>query len=73
MFQGHDRMGSAAATQLIRQGTYALVVFGLIRTVADVTAEAIGADQVWAGSDGVRPLSGRGVSVAGASARIVRT
>jgi len=35
-----------------------------IRTVADVTAEAIGADQVWAGSDGVRPLSGRGVSVA---------
>ena len=30
-----------------------------IRTVADVTAEAIGADQVWAGSDGVRPLSGR--------------
>src|SRR5439155_8327177 len=35
-----------------------------IRTVADVTAEAIGADQVWAGSDGVRPLNGRGVTVA---------
>jgi serine protease AprX len=35
-----------------------------IRSAADVTAEAIGADQVWAGIDGSRPLSGRGVTVA---------
>src|SRR5437867_1112034 len=34
------------------------------RSIGDVTAEAIGANQVWAGSDDVRPLSGRGVTVA---------
>jgi serine protease AprX len=36
----------------------------LIRSAADVTAEAIGADQVWAGSDKLRPLSGEGIGVA---------
>src|SRR2546422_5168000 len=35
-----------------------------IRSIADVTAEAIGADQVWAGSDDVAPLTGSGVAVA---------
>ena len=30
-----------------------------IRSAADAAAEAIGADQVWAGIDGSRPLSGR--------------
>jgi serine protease AprX len=35
-----------------------------IRSVADVTAQSIGADQVWAGSDGLPPLSGAGVTVA---------
>lgn len=35
-----------------------------IRSSADVTTEAIGADQVWRGSDDVGPLSGEGVSVA---------
>jgi serine protease AprX len=35
-----------------------------IRSSADVTTEAIGADQVWRGSDEVGPLSGEGVSVA---------
>src|SRR4030095_8464249 len=33
-------------------------------SAADVTAEAIGADQVWAGLGSVPPLSGRGVTVA---------
>src|SRR5204862_4592603 len=35
-----------------------------IRSAADAAAEAIGADQVWAGIDGSRALSGRGVTVA---------
>src|SRR5205809_5122199 len=33
-------------------------------SVDAVTAESIGADQVWAGSDEVRPLSARGITVA---------
>jgi hypothetical protein len=35
-----------------------------IRSSADITAQAIGADQVWSGSDEVRPLTGSGVTVA---------
>jgi len=35
-----------------------------IRSIADVTAEAIGADQVWAGSDDLPSLTGSGVAVA---------
>src|SRR5262245_58935932 len=35
-----------------------------IRSSGDVTAEAIGADQVWAGSDDLPPLTGDGVTVA---------
>jgi serine protease AprX len=35
-----------------------------IRSIADVTAETIGADQVWAGSESVPALSGAGVTVA---------
>src|SRR5262245_41245741 len=35
-----------------------------IRSSADANTEAIGADQVWRGSDEVGPLSGNGVSVA---------
>jgi serine protease AprX len=35
-----------------------------IRSSANITAEAIGADQVWAGADGLAPLSGAGVGVA---------
>jgi len=35
-----------------------------IRSSADVNTEAIGADQVWQGSDEVGPLTGDGVSVA---------
>src|SRR5215510_5659876 len=35
-----------------------------IRSSSDVNTEAIGADQVWRGSDEVAPLSGDGVSVA---------
>jgi serine protease AprX len=35
-----------------------------IHSSANVTAEAIGADQVWAGTDGMTPLSGLGVGVA---------
>ncbi|MGE5245975.1 MAG: S8 family peptidase [Betaproteobacteria bacterium] len=31
---------------------------------SDVTAEAIGADQVWAGEDSLQPLTGEGVTVA---------
>src|SRR5262245_21182541 len=34
-----------------------------IRSVADVTAQSIGADQVWAGSDRLPPLSGAGVKI----------
>ncbi len=36
----------------------------IIRSSADVTAESIGADQVWAGGRGMRPLTGDGVVVA---------
>jgi serine protease AprX len=35
-----------------------------IHSSADVTAATIGADQVWAGTDRLRPLSGAGVGVA---------
>ena len=35
-----------------------------IRSIADVTAQTIGADQVWAGSESVPALSGAGVTVA---------
>jgi len=35
-----------------------------IRSIADVTTEAIGADQVWTGSDDVPSLTGDGVAVA---------
>ncbi len=35
-----------------------------IQSLADVTAESIGADQVWAGAGDLKPLSGKGVSVA---------
>jgi serine protease AprX len=35
-----------------------------IRSVGDVTTQSIGADQVWAGSDRLPPLSGAGVTVA---------
>jgi serine protease AprX len=35
-----------------------------IKSSADVTAESIGADQVWAGSDSVPALSGAGITVA---------
>jgi subtilisin family serine protease len=35
-----------------------------IRSLGDVTAQAIGADQVWAGSGQMRPVSGSGVAVA---------
>src|ERR1700730_17476068 len=35
-----------------------------IHSIADVTAQTIGADQVWAGSERLPPLSGRGVGVA---------
>jgi serine protease AprX len=34
------------------------------RSVADITAETIGADQVWAGSESVPALSGAGIGVA---------
>jgi len=33
-------------------------------TAYDVTAEAIGADQVWAGADGLPPLTGKGATIA---------
>jgi serine protease AprX len=36
----------------------------VIRSSADVTAESIGADQVWAGQGALRPLTGAGVVVA---------
>src|SRR5262245_6138327 len=36
----------------------------IIRSTFDVTAESIGADQVWAGDGELRPLSGSGVTVA---------
>ncbi|HUC77996.1 MAG TPA: S8 family peptidase, partial [Vicinamibacterales bacterium] len=36
----------------------------IIRSAADVTAETIGADQVWAGASDVKPLTGKGVTVA---------
>src|SRR5262245_48810914 len=36
----------------------------IIRAKADVTAESIGADQVWAGDGDLRPLNGSGVTVA---------
>ena len=35
-----------------------------IRSIGDVTAQTIGADQVWAGGEGVPSLSGAGVGVA---------
>ena len=35
-----------------------------IHSIADVTVETIGADQVWAGSELLPPLSGQGVGVA---------
>src|SRR6266849_2961045 len=35
-----------------------------IHSIADVTAQTIGADQVWAGSERLPPLSGQGVGVA---------
>ncbi|MGH2359694.1 MAG: S8 family peptidase [bacterium] len=35
-----------------------------IRSIADVTAQSIGADQVWAGSEKLRPLTGAGIGVA---------
>ncbi|HVH25758.1 MAG TPA: S8 family serine peptidase, partial [Vicinamibacterales bacterium] len=35
-----------------------------IRALGDVTAETIGADQVWAGAGSLRPLNGKGVTVA---------
>jgi serine protease AprX len=35
-----------------------------IRSIANVTAESIGADQVWAGSERLPPLTGAGVTVA---------
>ncbi len=35
----------------------------MIRSKAEVTAETIGADQVWAGSGTLKPLSGAGVTV----------
>ncbi len=41
VFQGHDRMGVAAATQVVRQATYALVVFVLVRTAADIWSVAL--------------------------------
>ncbi len=31
VFQGHDRMGTVAAAQLIRQGTFAMLVFAAVR------------------------------------------
>ena len=36
----------------------------IIRSTADVTAESIGADQVWAGDGDLAPLSGDGVTIA---------
>jgi subtilisin family serine protease len=36
----------------------------IIRSKAEVTAETIGADQLWAGDGNLKPLSGTGVSVA---------
>src|SRR5580693_4762748 len=35
-----------------------------LHSIADVTAETIGADQVWAGGDSLPPLSGQGIGVA---------
>jgi PST family polysaccharide transporter len=46
VFQGHDRMQTVAAIQLLRQAVYAAVVFGFVRTAAHIwvagVAEAVG-------------------------------
>src|SRR5437762_12861257 len=34
------------------------------QSLGDVTAESIGADQLWTGTDSLKPLSGKGISVA---------
>jgi O-antigen/teichoic acid export membrane protein len=55
VFQGHDRMGVAAVTQLVRQSVYAVVVFLVVRTAADVWSVTIAeiAGVIAAGAYGV--------------------